>query len=119
MWRGFVLLGVALGTAGCAAQERQSRMTKALDNLVGQSVADFVAERGDPTSSVKLGEGENAFRWVLTGQGVGAVVPMSGAMIVVPPRELVCTVTLRAATTAKAPELKDWIITGGSWQGSC
>jgi hypothetical protein len=56
---------------------------------------------------------------VLTGQGAGAVVPMSGAMIVVPPRELVCTVTLRATTTAKAPELKDRIITGGSWQGSC
>jgi hypothetical protein len=63
MWRGFVVLGVAIGTAGCAAHERQSRMIKALDDLVGQSIADFVAERGDPTSSVKLGEGENAFRW--------------------------------------------------------
>jgi hypothetical protein len=83
------------------SQEQRSRMTKALDDLVGQSVADFVAERGDPTSSVKLGEGESAFRWVLTGQGAGAVVPMSGAMIVVSPRELVCTVTLRATRTAK------------------
>ena len=119
MWGRAVLLVVALGVSGCAAQQQESRMTKALDRWIGQSVASFVAERGDPTSSVKLAERENAFRWVLTGQGAGGVVPIGDSMIIVPPRRLICTVTLTATTGAKNPELKDWIITKYSWQGAC
>jgi hypothetical protein len=58
MWRGCVLLAVAIGAAGCAAQEQRSRMTKALDALVGQSVADFVAFEVKPlrTALTSIGE---------------------------------------------------------------
>jgi hypothetical protein len=110
---------IALMTAGCSAQQQQSRMTKALDNLQGQSIADFVAEHGDPDTLVKTGDRETAFRWVITGESVGGAVPLNGALIVVRPHELTCTIVLKAVTTAKAPELKDWTITGGSWQGAC
>lgn len=94
-------------------------MSGALDPYMGQSIATFVAERGEPTSSVKLGDHESAFRWVLTGKGAGAVVPIGGALIAVPPRELVCTISMTATTTAAVPEYKDWIVTGYKWQGAC
>lgn len=101
------------------AERQREHMAAALDPFIGQSVASFVAERGDPTSSVKLAESESAFRWVMTGQGAGAVVPLSGSFVVVPPRQLVCTVTLTATTTAATPEFKDWIIKGYRWEGAC
>jgi hypothetical protein len=105
----------ALG--GCNGQ--QSRMETSLNAYVGRSVAEFVADHGDPETSVKLSDHENAFRWVITGRGVGAVIPMGGSFIVAPPTQRVCTVTLKAATKSPSPELKDWIIQSWNWQGAC
>jgi hypothetical protein len=98
---------------------REERMQTALNVYVGHSVADFVADHGYPTSTVKLSDTENAFRWVITGQGIGAVIPMGGSLVVSPPTQRVCTVTLRATTRSPNPELKDWIIQSWSWQGVC
>lgn len=103
--------------AGCNPQ--QHRMEFALHAYVGRSVAEFVADHGDPTSTVKLSDSESAFRWVITGQGVGAVIPMGGSFIVAPPTQRVCTVTLRATTQSSNPEFKDWIIRSWQWQGAC
>lgn len=117
-YRRIFLIGVCvLLLADCNA--RQERMQTALDAYVGRSVAEFVADHGDPTSSVKLSNTETAFRWVITGQGVGAVVPIGGSLIVAPPTQRVCTVTVRATTQTPNPELKDWIIQGWNWQGAC
>jgi hypothetical protein len=94
-------------------------MTGVLDPYIGGSIANYVADHGEPTSSVNLGNHETAFRWVITGQGAGGVVPIGSSLIVVPPRELVCTVSLTATTTAAVPEYKDWTVTGYKWQGAC
>ena len=110
---------IAVALSGCAAQQQQSRMKHALSAYIGTSVANFMAEHGSPTSSVELGPGLKAFRWVIAGRGAGGVVPVGGALVVVPPRQLVCTVTLTATTSAKSPAYWNWIITGYSWQGSC
>jgi hypothetical protein len=104
---------------GCAAAAQRERMTAALDAYIGESVASYLADHGEPASSVKLGDHESAFRWVITGQGAGGVVPIGSSLIVVPPRQLVCTVSLTATTTAAAPEYKDWIVTSYKWQGAC
>jgi hypothetical protein len=85
-------------------------MESSLNAYMGHSVAEFVADHGDPASAVKLSDNESAFRWVITGQGIGAVVPKGGSLIVAPPTQRVCTVTLKATTQSPNPELKDWII---------
>ena len=105
--------------SGCMATAQRERMSGALDAYVGGSIASYVADHGEPTSSVKLGDHESAFRWVITGQGAGGVVPIGSSLVVVPPRELVCTVSLTATTTAAVPEYKDWIVTSYKWQGAC
>lgn len=102
---------------GCNAQKQ--RMESSLNSYMGHSVAEFVADHGDPTSTVKLSDNESAFRWVIIGQGVGAVIPMGGALMVAPPTQRVCTVSLRATAQSPNPELKDWIIRGWNWQGAC
>jgi hypothetical protein len=96
---------------GCNTQK--TRMESSLNSYLAHSVAEFVADHGDPTSSVKLSDNESAFRWVITGKGIGAVIPMSGSLIVAPPTQRVCTVSLRATTQSPSPELKDWIIQVG------
>jgi hypothetical protein len=102
---------------GCNVQ--QQRMESSLNAYMGRSVAEFVADHGDPTSMVKLTDKESAFRWVITGRGVGAVIPMGTSLIVAPPTQRVCTVSLRATTQSPSPELKDWIIQSWNWQGAC
>jgi len=106
---------------GCMSAQQSNRMAEALDPYIGQTVASYVAEKGDPASSVSLGERKYAFRWVFNVEGAGAVVPIASSLVVVPPRQLVCTVTLTAATTSLAtmPEFRDWIITGYRWEGAC
>lgn len=113
-----LLLLAGLATLG-ACNTRQQRMATSLNSYIGHSVAEFVADHGDPTSTVKLAENESAFRWVITGRGVGAIIPMGGSLVVAPPTQRVCTVVLKAATQSPTPELKDWIIQGWNWQGAC
>jgi hypothetical protein len=104
---------------GCIAQQQQERMSGVLNRHIGSSIANFVAERGYPSSQVKLSDRETAFRWIFTKQGAGAVLPMGGSLIVVPPSQLTCVVTFTAASNLKKPELKDWIISNYNWQGAC
>jgi hypothetical protein len=108
---------VLIFIGGCNTQ--QKRMESSLNVYIGRSVAEFVADHGDPTSTVKLSDTEGAFRWVITGQGVGAVIPMGGSLVVAAPTQRVCTVSLRARTQSPNPELKDWIIESWNWQGAC
>jgi hypothetical protein len=112
-----LLLAAFAVLGGCSGQ--QQRMESSLNAYVGRSVAEFVADNGDPTSTVKLSDNESAFRWVITGRGVGAVIPMGGSLIVASPTQRVCTVSLRATTQSSNPELKDWIIQSWNWQGAC
>jgi hypothetical protein len=125
---------------GCNTQ--QSRMQSALDAYKGRSVAAFVADHGEPTSSVRLSDNESSFRWVITGSSVGAVIPMGGSLIVAPAGQRVCTVVLTASrrlqvlqrsyprlqaaipqdlliTNAPQTEYKDWTIVSWNWQGAC
>ena len=111
----FVASVVFLG--GCNRQ--QQRMESSLNPYMGRSVAEFAADHGYPTSTVSLSDDESSFRWVITGQGVGAVIPVGGSLIVAPPTQRVCTVSLRAKTQSPQPELKDWIIQSWNWQGAC
>jgi hypothetical protein len=114
-----VVIGCLPILSGCMTAQQHNRMAGALDQYIGQSVASYVADRGEPTSSVKLGDHESAFRWVITGQGAGAIVPIGTALVAVPPRQIVCSVSLTASTTAAVPEYKDWIITSYKWEGAC
>jgi hypothetical protein len=113
-----VPLAAAALLGGCVTAQQQ-QMKAALDPYVGQSVASFAALRGPPTSMVRTGDNEAAFRWVITGQGVGGIVPMGTSLVVVPAGPRVCTVALTATTAAKDPDLKDWTITNWQWQGAC
>jgi len=106
-----------LALAGCNGQ--QQRMESSLNTYLGRSVAEFAADHGYPTSIVKLSDNERSFRWVITGQGVGAVIPVGGSLLVAPPTQRVCNVSVRAASQSPAPELKDWIIRSWNWQGAC
>lgn len=94
-------------------------MTGAMDKWIGQSVASYVGEFGNPTSSVKLDDQTSAFRWLYSGQGPGAVVPVMGTLMVVPPRQLQCTVVFKATSNVQNPELKDFTIKSYEWQGNC
>jgi hypothetical protein len=114
-----VLMFAVSGLLVQGCNTRQTRMESSLNAYMGHSVAEFVADHGDPTSAVKLSDNESAFRWVITGQGIGAVVPMGGSLIVAPPTQRVCTVSLKATTQSPNPELKDWIIQSWNWQGAC
>jgi hypothetical protein len=62
-----------LGLAACVTAQ-ESRMAEALKPWLGKSVASYVAIKGDPTSSVKLADRQNAFRRVLTGEGAPGYV---------------------------------------------
>jgi hypothetical protein len=112
------VLACSLGLGACNSQ--QERMSAALDRYVGQTVADFAADHGDPTSTVETGDRKSAFRWVITGPGVGAVVPVGSALMVDPAGERQCTVVLNATTAnGGQPALKDWTIVSGRWNGAC
>jgi len=122
-WLIAILALVTLG--GCtmdsqdASQAQQTRMSGALDGWVGQSVAAYVAEHGDPTSSVRLDNISSAFRWVILGSGAGAVVPVGQTMMVIPPRQLQCAVIFTGTTSVAKPDYKDFTITGYRWEGNC
>jgi hypothetical protein len=102
--------------AGC----QQQRMEKVLNSYTGRSIAEFVADRGAPTSAVKLSDHEAAFRWVITGTNPGGVVAGGGSLIVIPARQQECDVTLRAVTQSSGQVAwKDWIIQSWNWRGAC
>ncbi len=85
----------------------------------GKTIADIALRRGPPHTSFAVGNNETAFQWVLTGQAPGMIIPVSGMIVTAPPTSTQCRFTYKAITTAKNAALKDWIITGHSWQGAC
>jgi hypothetical protein len=111
---------------GCTAQEKaqmelqqKTKMESALTSYVGRSIADFMIDRGPSTSTIDLGDNKRAFQWKITGQTAGAVVPLSGMLVTVPPQQQTCTVSLIASTTKKSPAMSDWIIDSWRWNGEC
>jgi hypothetical protein len=115
-----------LGLLGCTAQgkamqelQQKTKMESALTPYVGRSIADFMIDRGPSTSTIDLGPNKRAFQWKITGQTAGAVVPLSGMLVTVPPQQQTCTVSLIASTTKKSPAMSDWIIESWRWNGEC
>jgi hypothetical protein len=94
-------------------------MDGALTPYVGRTVADFVLDRGPPTNTIDMGPNKRGFQWLVTAQTAGAVVPVSGMLVTVPPRQQSCSVSLIASTTKKSPALSDWIIESWRWNGEC
>jgi hypothetical protein len=121
VWRFIVSLLTCVVLLGCASAEKQqmTKMETALSPWVGRSIADYVAERGPPTTSIDLGGNKRAFQWQMTRQTPGAVVPLAGSLIAVPSREESCMVSLVASSSKSAPSLSDWIIERWSWNGAC
>ena len=101
------------------APTQQERMNIALSAWVGKSIAEHSAAKGNPTEIIKLNDTEAAFRWIITRQGPGGVMPIGGMMAVLPSQQLTCVVRFDAKTTKKQPELKDWIIMRHHWEGYC
>jgi hypothetical protein len=108
--------------SGCVADQQAIQATKMRDALtpyIGRSIADYVVDRGPPTTTVDLGGNKRAFQWQISGQTAGAVVPISGALIAVPPRQQTCMVSLVASARKQSPALSDWIIEDWRWNGAC
>jgi hypothetical protein len=115
-----------LGLPGCAAQERaraeqlqKTKMDSALTPYVGRSIADFMIDRGPATNAIDMGGNKRAFQWKITGQTPGAVVPLSGVLVAVPPQQQTCLVSLIASASKPAPAMSDWIIDSWRWNGDC
>jgi hypothetical protein len=64
-----------------------------------------------------MGANKKGFQWVITGQTAGAVVPLSGMLITVPPRQQTCMVSLIASSNKTSPTLSDWTIESYEWSG--
>lgn len=118
-WAKKLLLGRAIFCflLGCADQNQ--KMQSALDRYVGRSIADFALDRGPPTNTIDMGANKRGFQWQITGQSAGAVVPVSGMLVAVPPRLQTCIVSFAASTTKPSPALSDWIIESWRWNGAC
>jgi hypothetical protein len=106
---------------GCvsAADQQTKKMESALTPFVGKSVADYALAHGPPTNTIDMGANKKGFQWVITGQTAGAVVPLSGMLVTVPPRQQTCMVSLVANSTRPSQALSDWIIESWQWNGAC
>lgn len=99
---------------------QNAKMERALSGYVGQPLSSFIAEHGDPSDSVELSDTSKSFRWHLTAQGPGAVIPMYGMLGVMPSRQLVCDITLRASKLISDEDKpRFWTIDSVAWQGNC
>jgi hypothetical protein len=99
--------------------QQQSKMSADLNQYIGGSIADFVIAKGSPASTTDISPTKRLFRWVFTGQGIGAAVPVGGVLVTVPPRQLQCTVSFVTNTSKSKPSLQDWTVASYSWDGSC
>jgi hypothetical protein len=95
------------------------KMQSALQPYVGRSIADFALDHGPPTNTIEMGGNERGFQWQITGQSAGAVVPVSGMLVAVPPQQRTCLVSFVASTTKPSPTLSDWIVESWRWNGAC
>ncbi len=94
-------------------------MSADLNQFIGRSIADYVIVKGPPSSATDLSPTKRLFRWVFTGQSVGGVVPVGGAIVAVPSRQLQCTVSFVANASKPNPSLQDWAVESYSWDGAC
>ena len=94
-------------------------MDTALSPFVGKSIADFALAHGPPKDTINMGPNKRGFQWVITGQSAGAVVPVGGALVAVPPRQQTCMVSLVANSIKPSSVLSDWIIESWQWSGAC
>jgi hypothetical protein len=101
------------------AQQLASRGDFALNPWIGRSIADFVVQRGPPTTSIDLGGNKRAFQWQATRQTPAAVIPLGSSLVGVPSRQESCLVSLVASSSKAAPTLSDWIIERWTWNGAC
>lgn len=100
-------------------EQQQSKMSADLNQFIGRSIADYVIVKGPPSSATDLSPTKRLFRWVFTGQSVGGVVPVGGAIVAVPSRQLQCTVSFVANASKPNPSLQDWAVESYSWDGAC
>lgn len=119
-------LAAMLLLCGCASTgltpqvSQQTKMQAALDPWIGQSVASYAAERGNPASQIAVDDATTAFRWMFSGTTAGAIIPVGGTVLVAPPREQTCTVVFYATGKKRgAIELKDFVINRYEWSGAC
>jgi hypothetical protein len=105
------------GTLGY--DRKQGRMEQALSRYVGRPVSEYILDRGPPTSTFEIGPGKKGFQWRIAGQTVGAVVPVSGMLVAVPPKEETCMVSLIASARKPFPAMSDWIVESWRWNGAC
>jgi hypothetical protein len=99
--------------------QQQSKMSTDLNPYIGGSIADYVIAKGPPASTTDISPTKRLFRWVFTGQGIGAAVPVGGVLVTVLPKQLRCTVSFVANTSKSKPTLQDWTVENYSWDGSC
>lgn len=95
------------------------RMQTSLDQYVGRPISDVILDRGPPTSTFDMGPNKRAFQWALTGQTAGAVVPISGVLVTVPPRTQNCMVSFVASANKSGPTISDWMVESWRWNGAC
>ena len=100
-------------------EQQQSKMTAALDTVIGHPISDYVIAKGPPASTTDISPTKRLFRWVFTGQSVGGMVPVGGAIVAIPSRQLQCSVSFVANTSKSKPSLQDWTVESYSWDGSC
>lgn len=124
--RATISLFLLLLLAGCAQYQARAelaaqsqKMNSALAPYVGKSIADFVVNRGAPTSTIDLDHSHRMFSWTITGTRAGVVIPVGGIIVSRPPTEISCTVTFVAEGTTKNPSLRDWTILNYRWNGAC
>jgi|SRR5580692_1987631 hypothetical protein len=111
-------ISLALLLSGCLS-DQSSTMKTALDFYLGRPITDHIVAKGPPTNTIVVSPNERLFQWVITRQGAGAVVPVSGILVAVPPRQESCMISLRATTQKTDPTLNDWIVNSYSWNGAC
>ena len=117
--RSFLTMAVCLALSGCTTQSSstggQSLVPMSIDAriapYVGRSIADVMIDHGPPTTSIDMGVDKRAFQWQYNGQTPGAVVPLSGTLIAVPPEQhITCLISYIATTNKPSPAMSDWII---------
>jgi hypothetical protein len=90
-----------------------------LNPYVGKSIADVALAHGPPTTTIDMGPARRGFQWTKTAQTAGAVVPLGGTLVAVPPRQQSCMISFVANSSKQTPSMSDWIIESWQWNGAC
>lgn len=113
------VIGFAVLLGGC--QTYQERLNAQLAQYIGQPISEMAIKLGPPVSSFATGQNQMAFQWYkqTTQYTSGSAYRVYGTTIYNPPQaqEVDCRLTLIAETTAKNPQLNDWIARRYEWRG--